>query len=212
MSAIDKIAYSLNRRDEVPNQELARELAEDDDREGIREIAENLHNKNQNIQSDCLKVLYEIGYLKPGLIAEYVDEFLKLLKHKNNRMVWGGLIALSSLVKLEADLLYLHAAEFVHFMQTGSVICVENAFKILAGLCAATGTYEQVLFHHLVEHLQSCRPIDLARRAEYTLVALTPENRAGLGTVLQQRLPDLTPAQAARMRKVLRTIAEGSDA
>jgi hypothetical protein len=28
MSALDKIAYSLNRRDEVPNQELARELAD----------------------------------------------------------------------------------------------------------------------------------------------------------------------------------------
>ena len=42
MSVIDKLAYSLGRRDEVPNQELARDLAAKRDKAGIREIAENL--------------------------------------------------------------------------------------------------------------------------------------------------------------------------
>ena len=88
MSVLDQIAFCQNRRDEVPNQELARKLASSEDLAGIREMAENLYNKNQNIRSDCLKVLYEIGYLKPELIAGYVDDFLNLLKDKNNRMVW----------------------------------------------------------------------------------------------------------------------------
>jgi len=34
-----------NRRDEVPNQELARELARKKDRKGIQEIVDNLANK-----------------------------------------------------------------------------------------------------------------------------------------------------------------------
>lgn len=89
MSALQRIAYYQNRRDEVPNQELAKELATKKDRKGIREIAENLWNKNVQVQSDCLKVLYEIGYLQPELVAPYAEDFLKLLHSRNNRLVWG---------------------------------------------------------------------------------------------------------------------------
>ena len=59
MSAPQRNADYQDRRDEVPNQELAKELAAKKDRKGIREIADNLWNKNAQIQSDCLKVLYE---------------------------------------------------------------------------------------------------------------------------------------------------------
>ncbi len=50
MSALNQIAHFQNRRDEHPNQALARELADKNDREGIREIAENLWNKEKNIR------------------------------------------------------------------------------------------------------------------------------------------------------------------
>ncbi len=46
-----------------------------------------------------MKVLYEIGYLTPELIADYADDFLKLLRSKNNRMVWGGMIALATIAE-----------------------------------------------------------------------------------------------------------------
>jgi hypothetical protein len=69
----------------VPNQELARELAAREDRAGVREIAENLWNPEPNVRSDCLKVLYEIGYLRPDLVAPYAGDFLKLLGGRNNR-------------------------------------------------------------------------------------------------------------------------------
>ncbi len=70
MPALQRIAHFQGRRDEAPNQELARELASARDRDGICEIAENLRNKNKDIQADCIKVLYEVGYIDPGLIAE----------------------------------------------------------------------------------------------------------------------------------------------
>jgi hypothetical protein len=53
MSMLDKIAFYQNRRDEVPNQQLAKELAETENKAGIKEIADNLQHKNKNIQSDC---------------------------------------------------------------------------------------------------------------------------------------------------------------
>ena len=56
MSVLNKIAFYQNRRDEVPNQELARELAATKDRGGVSEIAEktlpavNAGNKAEFIQ------------------------------------------------------------------------------------------------------------------------------------------------------------------
>ena len=79
MSVLNKIAHFQNRRDTVPNQELAKALVTAKDRAGIQEIAENLWNKNRRIQSDCIKVLYEIGYLDPTLIGDYAEDFIKLL-------------------------------------------------------------------------------------------------------------------------------------
>ena len=52
MSVLHRLASSFGRRDEIPNRELARDLAAKKDRKGIREIAENLWNKNKNIQAD----------------------------------------------------------------------------------------------------------------------------------------------------------------
>lgn len=83
MSIIELLASSLNRRDNIPNQELAREIAETDNYKAIRELIENLNNKDKKIQGDCIKVLYETGYIKPELIANYHKEFIDSLFFKN---------------------------------------------------------------------------------------------------------------------------------
>src|SRR3990172_8539413 len=132
MSALNRIAHLQNRRDEVPNQELARDLARQKNREGIREIAENLWNKDKNIQADCIKVLYEVGYIDPSLIAGYAEDFLKLLRSRNNRLVWGGMIALSTVAELRADLIHANLDQILKAMHSGSVITVDNAVKALA--------------------------------------------------------------------------------
>ena len=106
MSILNRLASLQNRRDEVPNQELARDLASRKDKTGIREIAENLWNKDKNIQADCIKVLYEIGYIEPGLIAGYAGDFIKLLKSKNNRLVWGAMGALVATAKVDPDTVF----------------------------------------------------------------------------------------------------------
>lgn len=85
MTIIDKLASSLNRKDEGPNQELAKYIADRDDKGAVIELVDNLHNNDKNIQSDCIKVLYEIGDLRPSLIAEYSKEFVTLLDYGNNR-------------------------------------------------------------------------------------------------------------------------------
>ena len=165
MTALNQIAYFQNRRDEVPNQELARQLAETQDRSGIQEIAENLWNKNSNIQSDCLKVLYETGYLAPELIAPYAADFLKLLHSRHNRMVWGAMIGLSTIADIAADAIDSQRGEIQRAMEQGSVITVDAGVQTLAKLADDQRRGEQI-FPYLLQHLQTCRPKDVPQHAE----------------------------------------------
>jgi len=204
MSVLGKIAYFQNRRDEIPNQETARELARTRNQEDIREIADNLWNKEPNIQSDCLKVLYELGYLAPELIAGYVDDFLKLLKNRNNRLVWGGMIALSTIAGIAADEINPHVPEIQQAMAGGSVITIDAGIRTLAVVAATSDERRAALFPYLVNHLATCRPSDVPRHAEMILVAVTTQNKDDFVTTIGARTSLLTPSQATRLNKVIR--------
>lgn len=206
MSVLNRIAYFQERKDDVPNQELARDLAERQDREGIAEIAQALWNPEPGIQSDCIKVLYEIGYLDPALIAEYLDDFLKLLTNKNNRLVWGGMIALSTIAALKADALYPHVSEIKRALEQGSVITRDSAIRLLAALAAANDTYREALFPYLLERLKTCRPKEVPQYAESVVVAVNAVVKDDFARVLEGRMADMSAAQVARLRKVLRAI------
>jgi hypothetical protein len=203
MPVLDRIAHLQNRRDEVPNQELARDLAEKKDREGIREISENLWNKDKSIQADCIKVLYEIGYINPSLIVDYAEDFLQLLKSRNNRLAWGGMIALSTVAELRADFIHEHIAEILKAMDTGSVITVDNAVKTLA-LAASNDAYSPAIFPHLLEHLRSCRPKDVPQHSEKSLPAVDAGNKEDFIAVLEKRMEDLSGAQITRVKRVIK--------
>lgn len=204
MSIINRISYYQGRRDEVPNQELACELAEKKDVQGIKEIAENLWNKNSNVQADCLKVLYETGYLAPSLIKDYWNDFLKLLHSRNNRLVWGAMIALGVIGELQADALYEHHSEIISAMEKGSVITIDNGVKALAGIAAVKQAYNNELFPYLLNHLATCRPKDVPQHAEKTLPAVNAANKAAFIETLQKRMEDMTASQAARIKKVIK--------
>jgi hypothetical protein len=204
MSIINRIAHFQGRRDEVPNQELARDLAARKDSAGIREIAENLWNKDKNIQADCIKVLYEIGYIDPSLIAGYAGDFLKLLQSRNNRLAWGGMIALSTVAELRADLIHAHLREILKAMGAGSVITVDNAVKALA-LAASKDAYRASIFPHLLDHLRTCRPKDVPQHSEKSLPAVNASNKEEFIALLEKRMEDLSGAQITRVKKVIKT-------
>src|SRR5882757_2347250 len=121
MSVIEKLAVSLGRRDEVPNQELARHVAAREDKAAVKELVENLAHKNKDIQNDCIKVLYEIGAVKPKLISPYLKEFLKLLDSKNNRLQWGAMTALGCFVKEKPAEIFAALGKILDAADRGSV-------------------------------------------------------------------------------------------
>lgn len=204
MSILSQLAHSLGRRDEVPNQELARELASRKDQAGIHELAQNLWNKDKNIQADCIKVLYEVGVLDPPLIADYADDFVRLLRSKNNRLVWGGMTALAEVAKANPEGVFKHLDEIKKAKENGSVITVDNAISTLAYTAAANDEYNKAVFPYLLKHLSACRPKEVPQHAEKTLPAVTSSNKADFIKVLEKRIEDLSGSGLTRVKKVIK--------
>jgi len=206
MSVLNKIAYLQGRRDEEPNEILAKELADTHDKEGIREIAVNLWNKDKNIQSDCIGVLYGIGYLQPELITEYVFDLLKLLKSKSNRLVWGGMLALSTITEIKSKEIYENLDDIYSAMDKGSVITVDNGVKILSKLASKSAEYNNSIFPYLINHIQTCRPKDIPQHSESILISVNAKNRNEFLSVLREREHQLTSSQLKRIKRIYKML------
>lgn len=208
MSTLEKVAHFQRRHDEVPNQQLASALASRKDRAGIREIAANLTNPDKGIQADCIKVLYEVGCIDPAPITDYAQDFLKLLASPNNRVVWGGMIALGTIASLRPDFIFGHRAEIEKAMDAGSVITVDNGVPALARAAEQDGKYNKAIFPYLLKHLETCRLKDLPRHAKKTLPAVTASNRSEFATLVTRRMKEVSGSGLTRLKRVLKA-AEG---
>lgn len=206
MSTLQKIAWFQGRRDDIPNQELAKELAENENRTGIQDLAENLWHEEKNVRSDCVKVLYEIGYLRPDLITGYVEDFLKLLNEKNNRLVWGGMIAPGTIASLRPAEIGEKLNDVLTTVENGSVITQVWGMRVLAQVAAGAPQHSPRIFPFLLDQLKLCKPRDVPTHAESILPAVTADNKDELLAVIESRRPEFTPAHEKRMKKVLKQI------
>jgi hypothetical protein len=194
LSVLNKIAFYQNRCDETEN------------KKGIKEIAMNLNHKDKSVQSDCLKVLYEIGYLKPELIADYVHEFLALVNSKNNRMVWGAMIALATIADKKPNEIYTQLDTLTTAINTGTLITTVWGTKALAKVAAANKTYKQKIFPHLMAQLRKCIPRDVPMHAESILPAVDADNKQEFLNIIATRKPEMTPTQQARLKKTTKLL------
>ena len=204
MSYIEQISFHLNRRDEVPNQELAKSLAKDNNIIGLDEIAGYLYDKNNSIASDCLKVLYETGYIKPELTSKYVDTYLELLSSKNNRMVWGAMIALWNITSIEHEKIYAHIDLILNKIRTGSLITHVTGIKVLLVLASEKKAYYDNLYPILIDYLKECRPIDFGKRVEDYMVIISDDNKEELLEIVRSRFEGLNKNQVSRVTKAFK--------
>jgi len=207
MSVIDKLASSLGRRDEVPNQLLAKQIAGKSDKNAIKELVENLNNKDKKIQSDCIKTLYEIGERKPELISPYVKNFIKLLDSKNNRLQWGAMTALSSVVNENPKEIYSSLAKIVEVGDKGSVITKDHLVKILVGI-GSNKQYNDSMFQLLLEQIKKSPVNQLPSYIESTATIVSDKNKPAFIKAINFRMKeveDLLPKKK-RMEKVLKNL------
>lgn len=138
-------------------------MCNEEDSEGIKEIVDGLKNKKQQIANDCIKVLYEIGERKPELIAEYVLDFIDLLKSRNNRLVWGGMTALVQITFLKQKEVFENMDIIFRAYENESVITRDNSISVFAEVAKADKKCEKIMLNKICEHLKTCRPKDVGR-------------------------------------------------
>ena len=205
MPVIEKLATSLDRRDEEPNKELASHIAQTNDSEAVAELVQ-LQHKNRNIQSDSIKTLYELGGIKPALISPYVTHFVLLLQSKNNRMVWGAMAALSAVASINPELLYQHLTTILDAAAKGSVIAKDHANRILVHL-TKTSAYTSNVLALLIDQLKDAPLNQLPAYAENTATVVTDAFKPELLRVLQERLPEVEQeSKRKRLEKVLKKL------
>lgn len=206
MTIIDKLASSSGRNDEALNIELANQIVATSNKKAIKELVENLGNKDKNIQSDCIKTLYEIGSLKPVLIASYTDDFIQLLKNKNNRLQWGAMTALNHLTTEQPEKVYSALGLLASVADKGSVITRDHYVAILTKLCTVK-QFSNNAFELLNEQLLSCPTNQLPMYAENALPVITAKTKEKFIKTLSSRLDDFDKeSKRKRVEKVLKKI------
>ena len=203
---LEKLACKSERNDEAPNIELAEELCRNNDAAGIKEIISGFMSDDKAVANDCIKVLYEIGERKPELITDYANEFIARLRSKNNRLAWGSMTALATIVEFTPTPIYEKLSIVVAAYEDGSVITVDNSISVFAGLCKADENYAKEVLPILVKHLQKCRPKDVPQHAERASVCFNNGNAGIFIEVLEKRLPNLAATGQTRAKKLLRKL------
>ncbi|MEM7086202.1 MAG: hypothetical protein AAF489_08480 [Bacteroidota bacterium] len=203
MSIIAKLASSLHRKDEVPNQELAKDIVLSKNKKAVKELVENLSN-TKAIQNDCIKVLYEIGAQEPKLIADYIAEFVEQLHSKNNRLQWGAMTALGTITKERPKEIYALLPTILEAADKGSVITKDQAVHILIGLCA-TKNYSDNAFTLLIEQLLKSPTNQLPMYAERAIPVVNEKNKTLFINTLTSRLGDIEKeTKRKRIEKVIK--------
>jgi hypothetical protein len=206
MSVLNKLASALNRRDEVPNQELAKHIADKGDKKAIEELAANLTNKSRDIQSDCIKVLYEIGERKPELVAPYAKDFIALLDSKNNRLQWGAMTAISAVASAAPKAIYAALPKIVDVAAKGSVITKDHCVKILVRL-GELKQHNADVFPLLLEQLIAAPVNQFPSYAESALTIVNDKNKAQLLKTINNRLDDIEQeSKRKRVEKVIKKL------
>jgi hypothetical protein len=204
MSIINKLASSLNRRDEVPNQELAKQIADENDKRAVQELIDNLNYKNNDIQNDCIKVLYEVGERKPSLIVGYTKIFIDLLDNKNNRLQWGAMTAISTITSQNPKAIYSAINKIIDVANRGSVITKDYAVNILIGLCSFK-QYADDSFCLLIEQLLNSPTNQLPMYAEKAIPVINEKNKTLFVKILSSRLGDIEKERKRkRVEKVIK--------
>ena len=208
MSVIGYLASSLQRQDDQPNIKLAEEIIRSKRHDWVKELVDNLNNKNKDIQSDCIKVLYEIGeHEAPEMNAPYAIDFVRLLESKNNRLVWGAMTALDTIVKVQPQIIFENLSIIIRSIEKGSVITIDHGVSLLARL-SANKECNQNAFPLLMEQLKRCPIKQLPMYAEKAEMAIISKDcKKQFITLIESRFQEMDKeSQKVRINKVMKRL------
>ncbi len=208
MDITKKLASVLGYSGEEPNIQLAREIVETNDHDAVRQLVDNLTNKTKRIPQDCIKTLYEIGFLKPVLLTPHFDTLLKLLPTKVNRLQWGAMTAINTMTLEIPDKIYTHLGTILEIGENGSVITKDNCMQILIKLYTLE-KYRSDVFTLINEQLKVSLPNQLPSYAEKLNEVIVSDHVQTFIDTLKSRLPDVeTESKLKRVEKVIKKASQ----
>jgi len=206
MTILNLLSSSLGQKGNEANIELARQITMSENHEAVKELIQNLKNENKRIQGDCIKTLYETAYLKPEMIGDYYSDFLGLLTSKNNRLVWGGMIALMTITDLKSKEIFDSLDLIMKTVNSGSVITIDCGVEILARLNKYS-EYFDTTDPILTEQLWKCPIKQLPMYAEKSLISINHKNRDIYKSIIVNRMTECEKdSQIQRLEKVSKLI------
>jgi len=207
MKIIDSLSSALGQKGSKANIALANEIAQSENHEAVKELVINLKNNDKKIQSDCIKTLYETGYLKPELIAEYYTDFFDLLSSKNNRLIWGGMIALLTITDIKHKEIFTSLDLIMNTVEKGSVITIDCGVEILAKLNKHNKYFDKTE-PLLIEQLWKCPIKQLPMYMEKSLISISQADKEIYQSIIEKRKPECNKeSQLKRLNRVLKKIA-----
>jgi hypothetical protein len=207
LPVLDRLANALGRNDERPNVALAEQLAATGDTAAIAELADALATGTVAVQNDAIKVLYEIGYRRPELLAPHLGALTELLGSRNNRNVWGALKAIETVAALRPGEALSNLATILAAADHGSVIARDAANGILVTIAGAGHAVAALPI--LLRRLEAAAPNQFPTYAEQIGTVIDPPHAQQLIDIIDRRLPKVTGgAKQARLERLRRKLAK----
>lgn len=202
----ERLASTIGRRDEEPNIDLAKEIIHNQDVQSIKELVALLKSKQNEVQNDSIKVLYEVGEMSPNLIVEHYPDFLEVLKSKNNRLQWGAMTALKTISPLIPADIYNNISTLKLVVDQGSVITRDNFVAILVNLIDQPA-YEAQVFDLLLNQIQDCPTNQLPMYVEMAAHKIKKDKILPFREVIISRMNEVEKiSKIKRLEKVLKKL------
>ena len=200
----DQLAYSLGRKDQAPNKSLAKKIADSEDELRLSELIQFFDSKpHKELQKDCSLTLAWIAERNPKMIAPYVDYLMDKLNDPINRVIWGSMIALSSIAHLTQDQLYQALPAILDAMDKGTVVTRDHGYRILIVLYQ-NNKYQEDVFLLVLEQIAKAPSNQLGQYTENLIAVLDRSHKEQLLTVLEDRKLELVnPHHQKRLSKNL---------
>ena len=205
-NVIHQIAHSLGRNDEEPNIRLAEKISQSANEADVREVVSLLEHKTSAVRSDGIKVMYEIAERNANLVLPYISTLIALLAHRDNRMKWGAMSALSAISNVKPAKLADHLAVIVDAMDNGSVITRDHGIYILTNVAKLKAHHEDCT-ELLLDQLQHAPLNQVPMYAEKIVSVLTKPYFKRVENILTSRKDVLAiSSKKKRIDKLLKQL------
>lgn len=207
MNLARRLASAQRRKDQHPNIDLAIELVDGWDEDAVTELFALLDAGPKKQRHDALKVLYEIGIRAPELLLPHFDELIDALDTRDNRILWGCIYALRSLVDQAREQLMACLPLILDAAERSTIIARDKAMYILVAL-ASDERYHDAVTPLMLRHIETAATNQFPTYAERAEPTLRPEEAPLLIAIIEAHDGlEAHPAKRRRMDKLLRRLA-----